>query len=86
MNLILELPQDLEDELHAEADRLGIPLTEYAVKLLAGSPRAAERSQSGAEIVERWRREGLIGYRSDLRDSAAHARRIRQRAETRAHG
>ena len=36
MNLVLELPPELEGELAAEAARLGLPLAEYILRLLEG--------------------------------------------------
>lgn len=54
-----------------------------AERLLSRQGGAVERPRSGAELVDYWRREGLIGYRSDIRDSASHARRLRRAAERR---
>lgn len=86
MNLTLDLPQELERELLLEADRLGLPVEEYAVRLLAEKALGSEKPRTGFEVVEYWRRADLIGYRSDLPDSAAHARRVRRKAERRARG
>jgi hypothetical protein len=35
MDLVLDLPAELESELTAEANRLGLPLKEYALRILA---------------------------------------------------
>lgn len=86
MNLTLDLPQDLERELLLEADRLGLPVEEYAVRLLAEKTLGGGKPRTGSEVVEYWRRAELIGYRSDIPDSAAHARRVRREAEKRARG
>jgi hypothetical protein len=46
-------------------------------------PQVAARARSGAELVDWWRREGVIGSRRDISDSSGHARQIRQKAERR---
>ncbi len=38
---------------------------------------------SGADVVDSWRREGVIGSRPDIEDSQAHARSLRRRAKRR---
>lgn len=86
MNVTLDLPQDLERELAAKADRLGVALEEYAIRLLAEGAREARAPRTGPEIVEYWQRENLIGYRSDIRNSAMHARRLRHEAQRRGEG
>jgi len=52
-------------------------------KLTLDSPCSGDRPCTGAELVEYWQREGLLGYRSDIPVAAAHARRVRRRAEGR---
>jgi len=42
-----------------------------------------EIPQTGAELVEYWHKEGVIGTRPDVIDSQAHARQIREDAERR---
>lgn len=83
MTITLDLPEKLERELEAEAARFGLPVEQYALRLLAKQRSGVDRPRTGAELVEYWRREGLIGYRSDIRDSASHARRLRRAAERR---
>ena len=84
MTLTLEIPQELEQKLNAEARRLGLPLEQVALRRLDEAPTAAEASpRDGAELVAYWRREGVIGSRPDIEDSQAHAREIRRRAERR---
>ena len=90
MTLQLDLPHDLETELAQRAAKLGLPLSEYAVRLLT-----MWRSIDGVDIedlylpttgpalVEYWQREGLIGTRPDITDSQKHARSIRHDAEHR---
>jgi hypothetical protein len=84
MTITLDLPKRLERKLSTEAARLGIPVEQYALRLLGGQRTGKPRPSTGAELVEYWRREGLIGSRPDIADSSSHARRIRHRAERRA--
>jgi hypothetical protein len=83
MTITLDLPEELERELEAEAARQGLPVDQYALRVLAKQRHSPNRPQTGAELVDYWRREGLIGYRSDIADSASHARRLRREAEGR---
>jgi hypothetical protein len=83
MTITLDLPREIERELEAEATRLGIPLRDYALRLLTREHPPAARPMSGAELVDYWRREGVIGSRPEIEDSGAHSRRLRRRAETR---
>jgi hypothetical protein len=81
MSVTLDLPIEIETELSAEAARLGLPLREYILRLLSGTLKINNKPRTGAELVEYWRNEGLIGTRSDIADSQARAREIRSRAE-----
>ncbi|MDQ3458707.1 MAG: hypothetical protein M3498_05295 [Deinococcota bacterium] len=83
MSLILELPQNLEAELQKEAARLGLPLSEYALRVLTTGRSTRETPKSGAELVAYWQGEGLIGTRSDVEDSQVHARLLRREAKRR---
>ncbi|HEX5727628.1 MAG TPA: hypothetical protein VFX98_19305 [Longimicrobiaceae bacterium] len=87
MVLKLELPQDLERELLSEAGRLGLPLAEYTLRVLAtrhASPlHMSETPRTGAELVAFWRSHGVIGARPEISDAPAHARDIREAAERR---
>ncbi len=84
MNLVLDLPPELESELAADAARLGLPLSEYVLRLLAGGRAPSPTPRSGAELVAYWQGEGLIGTRPEINDSAAHARSLREQAQRRA--
>lgn len=90
MTLTIDLPNDLERELAAEAAQLGLPLGEYAVRVLAGSRIVAAASddapQTGADLVAFWHQAGVIGSRTDIQDPVAHARALRGQAESRARG
>ena len=83
MAITLDLPQKLESELSAEAKRLGLPLTEYVLHILSSGRSVKITLKTGAELVDYWRQEGLIGTRPDIVDSQEHARRIREKAERR---
>jgi hypothetical protein len=82
MSLVLNLPPELESELSAEAARLRLSLSEYAMRLLAGQT-LQEKPRDGAELVAYWQSEGLVGTRPEISDAAAHARAIREQAERR---
>lgn len=84
MSLVLDLPAELEAEHAAEASRLGLPLSEYVLRLLAGGRTAGPAPRTGAELLSYWQGEGLIGTRPDLADSPAHARALREEAQRRA--
>ena len=84
MSLVLELPAQLETELAAEAARLGLPLAEYALRLLAGGGVPSPAPRTGAELLAFWQGEGLVGTRPDITDSPAHARTLREQAQRRA--
>ncbi len=83
MTLTLQLPEELERKLSAEAARLGLPLEKYALRRLGEESPVRSRLENGAALVAYWRREGVIGSRPDIEDSQAHAREIRRSAERR---
>ena len=100
MTLTLELTPKQEQQLRAEAERRGLDEASYAKSRLFGSD-ASESDEAdalppsgplppadgtGADLVAYWKREGLIGTRPDIKDSQAHARAIRYKAERRNHG
>lgn len=86
MILTLELPGDLERELAAEAARFGLPLSEYALRLLTTGtvvfPNGAA-PRTGPELVAFWEREGVVGSRADIADAAERSHALRDRAEHR---
>jgi hypothetical protein len=84
MNLVLDLPPELEMELAAEAARLGLPLSEYALRILAGGQKRHPVLGTGAELVAYWQGEGLVGTRPDVTDAPAHARSLRGQVQRRA--
>lgn len=88
MSLTLELPGDLERQLASQAAEAGVPLEDYVVQVLSknsGNDTPGQIARTGAELVDFWRREGLIGYRTDITDSVEYARELRRRAERRTH-
>jgi hypothetical protein len=83
MNLTLELPQELEKELSAEAARLGLSLTAYVVRVLSTGRAVGNTPKTGTDLVAYWQNEALIGSRPEIVDSQKHARRLRNEAEGR---
>jgi hypothetical protein len=83
MRILLELPQELERELSLEAAQLGLPLAEYALRLLATGRIVRNVPKTGTELMAYWQDEGLIGTRPNIADSQKHAREIRAAAERR---
>jgi hypothetical protein len=81
MSLVLNLPPELETELAAEAAHLGLPLPEYAVRLLAGGPSLRPAPRTGAELLAYWQGEGLVGTRPEITDVPADARALREGAQ-----
>jgi len=84
MSLVLELPSELEAELASEAMRLGLPLSEYALRLIAAGRGTRPALRTGAELLGYWQGEGLVGTRPEIADSQTHARDVREQAERRA--
>jgi len=83
MTLTLDLPKELETALAAEAASLGLPLSEYARRILAAGRVPGAAPKTGAELLAYWRREEVIGSRPDIADGLEHARTIRRKAEKR---
>lgn len=83
MSIILELPPELESELAAEADRLQIPLSEYAVRVLLTGRSSDPPPKNGAELLRYWENAGVVGSRPDIVDPAEHARLLRLESEHR---
>jgi hypothetical protein len=83
MNISLELPSDLENELSTEAARLNLPLTEYVLRILSLRPNLGNPPKTGPELITYWEKAGVISSRPDILKSQEHARQIRYQAETR---
>jgi hypothetical protein len=83
VNINLDLPPELENELFTEASRLNLPLSEYILRILSVRQILANPPKTGAELVAYWQSEGVINSRSDVTDSQAYARKLRHEAQTR---
>ncbi|HVC99269.1 MAG TPA: hypothetical protein VND64_36730 [Pirellulales bacterium] len=83
MNLVLEIPSELETELAAEAARIQLPLSEYVLRILATGRIPGPIPRNGAELIAYWHEAGLIGTRADIDDAPTHSRALRKQAETR---
>ena len=59
MTLSIEIPEELEAELVTEADRLGLSLSEYTLRLLRVSRLTGDLPRTGPDLVTYWRRENL---------------------------
>ena len=84
MSITLELSPELETELCTEASQLNLPLSEYIQRILSKRTVLENLPKTGAELVTYWQSEGVIGSRSDITDSQAYARKLRNESETRA--
>jgi hypothetical protein len=73
VTLTLNLPPELETELHAEASHLDLSLSEDILHLLSSRQTQSSLTKTGAELVESWQREGIIGSRPDIADSQSMA-------------
>jgi hypothetical protein len=83
MSIAVDLPEELETELSAEAAQLGLSLPEYVLRVLSTGVVIGRRPRTGAELVDYWKDEGLIGTRSDTTNIQKRARQIRNEAERR---
>jgi hypothetical protein len=84
MSITIDLPPDVHEALSAEAQRLNLPLSEYALRVLLAHKPATTTPRNGAELVEYWRAQGPVGTRPEITDGPVHARQIRTEAERRA--
>lgn len=83
MNISLELPSELENELSTEASQIKLPLTEYILRVLSFRPLLQNPPETGLELVAYWESIGVTNSRPDITDSQDHARRLRHEVETR---
>lgn len=83
MNVSIELPSDLENELSAEASQLRLPLSEYILRVLSFRPFLQNPPKTGVELIAYWESVGVINSRPDIADSQEYARRLRDQAEHR---
>lgn len=83
MSIVLDLPQDLEAKLSAEASRAGLPLPQYVLAILSRGEQAIQNVESGLDLLGYWQQNNVIGTRPDISDSESHARNLRSEAEER---
>lgn len=83
MTITLDLPEELEQELLAEANELGLSLSDYALRVLSTGLIVGDRPKTGAQLVAYWKAEKLIGSRPEITDSQTHARWLREQAARR---
>jgi hypothetical protein len=83
MTVTLHLPPELESKLAAEATRQGLPLADYMLRVLSNGGQTESSIHTGAELVDYWQKSGVVGARSDIRDSQQYARDLRAIAERR---
>jgi hypothetical protein len=83
MQLVLNLPPELETALSVEAARLGLPLSEYALRLVLAGRQSRPPLRSGSELLNYWQQEQLVATKPEIVDSSAHARKLRAEAEAR---
>jgi hypothetical protein len=83
MSITLNIPEAVLSELTNEAERLGVPLHDYMVTILATGRASEQRFQNGVDLVAYWRKEDVVGCRTDISDCAAHASEVRKAAERR---
>ena len=75
MSITLDLPKDLEDDLSAKANQIGLSLPEYVLRILSIGLEIGKNPKTGAELVDYWHNEELIGTRTDINDSHLERRR-----------
>lgn len=76
MTLTLELPPELEARLRAEADRRGLPITEYALNLLQASvpePAAPIPTEQPSSLPKAPTARELLALPPEERDRALAA-------------
>lgn len=66
MNISLDLPSELENELSTEASHLKLPLSEYILRVLSFRPFLQNPPKTGPELVAYWESVGVIGSPPDI--------------------
>ena len=85
MSIVVNLPDELERTIAAQAAKAGMTVSDYVADRLAKASAVTATGETkvrltGAALLQRWRALGLIGYRSDITDPEAHSRRLREEA------
>lgn len=85
MLITLVIPDAVADQLSDEATATGLSLNQYAARLLVEyvTAKVPTDALAGAELIEYWSREGIIGSRNDIADPVAFARELRDRNQNR---
>jgi hypothetical protein len=83
MSITLEIPSPLLTTLAEQAAGAGVPIDEFALRVLSNYLRPVPSARTPAEVMAAWRSEGLIGDGSAVPDSPALARELRTKAERR---
>lgn len=83
MTLVLDLPVELQDQLAQDAARLGLPLTEYVLRVLSTNRLSGTSPRTGMELLAYWEHAGVVGARPETNDPQEHARTLRRQAEVR---
>lgn len=81
MTITIDLPQELEQELSSEAEKINLSLSEYVLYVLCERQGLNNSPKTGGELVNYWHNEGLINSRPDIENSQEYARKIRYEAE-----
>lgn len=86
MTYKIELSGDLEKRAKRAATRRRLSVQKFLREVVTRALQSDSAPKSGAELVEYWEREGVIGIwadRADIGDSARYARALRKQAEQR---
>jgi hypothetical protein len=85
MTLTLTLSPEKESRLAERARLAGLPLDEYALRVLDADAEAVtpQVARTGADLIAQWEREGAFLPADPDMDSPALARALREKAETR---
>lgn len=83
MTIELELSQEMERKLSAEAASFGLSLPEYIERLLTTGRPVSKMPTTGTDLVSYWRSEGIVGSRTDINDGRKRAQQLRSQSERR---
>ena len=84
MTFTLELPDALAKQLQALPTEKVSSVHAAALDAIEEQIQAQpEQIKTGAQLVDFWKRNGLIGFRSDIKDTDAEYARLREKSNTR---
>ncbi len=84
--MTLDLPPNLQARINEGAARQSLSPEAHALEVLETATSPPPPPGSGADLVDYWEREGVLGIwadRTDIPDSPEYARELRQLAERR---